>query len=69
MNEELLLTPLAAVPHRRRHLLVQHVVVGLQLTLHTTAVDLFRSVFGGRTLGFESQVFFFQIKQSLSNDR
>ena len=41
VNEELLLTPLAGVPHGR-HLLVEHVVVSFQFTLHLTAVDVFR---------------------------
>lgn len=41
VNEELLLAPPSAVSHRR-HLLVQHVVVCLQLTLHPAGVHVFR---------------------------
>jgi hypothetical protein len=37
----LLLAPPSAVSHRR-HLLVQHVVVCLQLTLHPAGVHVFR---------------------------
>lgn len=41
VNEELLLTPLANVP-KVRHLLVEHVVVSFQFTLHPAAVHVFR---------------------------